>query len=267
MKNTFAQKIILIFCLFFLNASFSILAQSLNASYLAKVGSKQINAKDKQWTVGMILGAKTINSLFIYDYGIQVTRSISFGHRISLEANYRTSLPIFEQSFGSYLLNFKADIGSPIFGISYEWFPFKQAGGSNNLDRKFKYNFLRSLKIKAGTWFMKEPIYRFEINSSNELNGNTFNFTSGEIGWVKMGIETKKVQPFIGLGYDRFYVGKRINIAIDGGLFYQGKPMVSTSASNSNLLSLASTQSTKLQNYLVNFQIIPYLQVISRISF
>jgi hypothetical protein len=267
MKKIFVQKLILIFCLAFFTGSVSILAQSTNTSYVAKLGSKQTNDKDKQWTVGMILGAKTINSLFIYDYGLQVTKSISFGHRISLEANYRTSLPIFEQSFGSYLLNFKADIGSPIFGISYEWFPFKQAGGGNNIDRKGNYNFLRSLKVKAGTWFMKEPIYRFEINSANELNGSTFNFNSGEIGWVKMFIETKKVQPFIGLGYDRFYVGKRINIAIDGGLLYQGTPMVSTSASNSNLLSVATTQSTKLQNYLVNFQIIPYLQVISKISF
>jgi hypothetical protein len=222
------------------------------------------NLSNKNWSFGLIAGGKTIKSLFVYDYGVYVTKSLTVGQRIRLEGNYRTSGPLFEQKWGSYTMNMATNIGSPMGGLSYEWFPFVHASGKTPRFWKFKPNFFRSLKLKAGAWYVQDPVYNFEASLVDPVKWGSITFSPQEIGSVKTTISTQKIQPYIGIGYDRFYVGKRSNISLEGGLLYQGKPQVSMTATN--MLELTATQAPILQSNLGDYQIIPFVQVVYQIS-
>jgi hypothetical protein len=216
------------------------------------------------WSIGLLTGGKTIKSLFVYDYGITLTKSIAQGHRIRLEGNYRTSGPMFVQAWGRYKMNMQTEIGSPMGGISYEWFPFVTASGSTPTIWKFKPNFFKSLKLKAGAWYIKDPIYHFEASLIDPVKWGSITFTPQEIGSVKTTIQTEKIQPFIGIGYDRFYVGRSANFSLEGGVLYQGKPQVGMIATN--MLELTATQAPILQQNLGDYQLIPFVQVVFQVS-
>ena len=253
--------------------SFALQAQQIAnkpAAPTKKVDSLQINVKDYQWSIGFIFGGKTKKSPFVrdyerlsvYDFGVQVTKSIALGHRIRIEGTYRTSSD-FVQPWGQTFMNMKTDINTPIGGISYEWFPFVRAGAKAVSIWKFKPNFFHSLKIKAGAWYVNDPVYRFDASLVNAVKWGSIVFTTEEIGSVKTTIATEKIQPYVGLGYDRFYVGKRTNISLEGGLLYQGKPQVGMTATN--MLELTYTQAPKLQDNLGDYQIIPFAQILLQI--
>jgi hypothetical protein len=273
MKKTSPLKWSFILALAGMSFSFALQAQQIAnkpASPAKKVDSLQINVKDYQWSIGFIFGGKTKKSPFVrdyerlsvYDFGIQVTKSIALGHRIRIEGTYRTSSD-FVQPWGSTFMNMKTDINTPIGGISYEWFPFVRAGAKAVSIWKFKPNFFHSLKIKAGAWYVQDPIYRIEATLVDPVKwGNTV-FTNEEIGSVKLTVATEKIQPFLGLGYDRFYVGKRTNISLEGGLLYQGKPQVVMIASN--VVELTSIRAPVLQSNMSNFSIIPFAQILLQI--
>lgn len=265
MKKTSLKKMTLMLALVGMCLSFALQAQQSanNPTLIKKVDSLQINAKDYQWSLGLIAGGKTIKSLFVYDYGIQISKSIALGHRIRVEGNYRTSGPMFEQAWGSFYMNMKTDIGSLMGGISYEWFPFVYVGAQDVSFWKLKPNFFRSLKVKGGAWYVKDPTYRFDASLVDPVKFGTIIFTTEEIGSVKTTIATEKIQPYVGLGYDRFYVGKRTNISLEGGVLYQGKPQVGMTATN--MLKLTSTQAPKLQDNLGDYQIIPFAQILLQI--
>ena len=265
MKKTSPLKLTLMLALAAMSFSFALQAQQIanKPAPAKKLDSLQINAKDYQWSIGLIAGGKTIKSLFVYDYGIEISKSIGLGHRIRIEGNYRTSGPMFEQAWGSYYMNMKTEIGSPMGGISYEWFPFVHAGAKAVSFWKLKPNFFRSLKIKAGAWYVNDPVYRFDASLVNAVKWGSIIFTTEEIGSVKTTIATEKIQPYVGLGYDRFYVGKRTNISLEGGLLYQGKPKVGMTATN--MLELTYTQAPKLQDNLGDYQIIPFAQILLQI--
>jgi hypothetical protein len=249
--------------LYLLIAACSLHFSPLHAQKIA-TPSDSLRLSTSTWSLGLIAGGKTIKSLFVYDYGIFLTKSVSLGHRIRLEANYRTSGPMFEQAWGRYYMNMQTQIGSPMGGLSYEWFPFVNTSGKTPKFWKFKPNFFRSLKLKAGAWFIQDPIYHFEASLVDPVKWGSITFTPQEIGAVTTTIETQKFQPYIGLGYDRFYVGKKSNISLEGGLLYQGKPQVGMTATN--MLELTATQAPKLQDNLGDYQLIPFLQVVFQIS-
>ena len=237
---------------------------NLNAQKLSTTPSDSLRVPSSDWSFGVIAGGKTIKSLFVYDYGVFVTKSVSLGQRVRLEANYRTSGPMFEQKWGSYTMNMQTNIASPMGGISYEWFPFVNAAGKTPTFWKFKRDFFQSLKLKAGAWYIQDPIYKFDASLMDVVKWGSITFTPQEIGSVKTTIETQKIQPYIGLGYDRFYVGKKTNFSVEGGLLFQGKPQVAMSATN--MLELTSSQAPILQNNLGDYQLIPFLQVVFQIS-
>jgi len=237
---------------------------NLNAQKLSTTPIDSLRVPSSDWSFGVIAGGKTIKSLFVYDYGVFVTKSVSLGQRVRLEANYRTSGPMFEQRWGSYTMNMQTNIGSPMGGISYEWFPFVNAAGKTPTFWKFKPDFFQSLKLKAGVWYIQDPIYKFDASLVDPVKWGSITFTPQEIGSIKTTIETQKIQPYIGLGYDRFYVGKKNNFSVEGGLLFQGKPQVAMSATN--MLELTSSQAPILQNNLGDYQLIPFLQVVFQIS-
>jgi hypothetical protein len=232
--------------------------------FLTGVACAQNESKSSTLSVGIIAGGKTIKSLFVYDYGLFMTKSLALGHRIRLEGNYRTSGPMFVQAWGRYKMNMQTEISSPMGGISYEWFPFVTAAGSSPTIWKFKPNFFKSLKLKAGAWYIKDPIYHFEASLIDPVKWGSITFTPQEIGSVKTTIQTEKIQPYIGIGYDRFYVGRNANFSLEGGVLYQGKPQVGMIATN--MLELTATQAPILQQNLGDYQLIPFVQIVFQVS-
>jgi hypothetical protein len=256
MKN-YQAYFALIFCCFLL--PFTSFAQKSKKSN----SSPDSSLNKSQWSVGLIAGGKTIKSLFVYDYGISVSKSLSLGHRLRLEGNYRTSGPMFEQNWGRYAMNMKTQIGSPMGGISYEWFPFV-SNLSYIHNRYFKYaNFWQSIKLKAGFWYIQDPVYHFDASLVDPVTWGSITFNPEEIGSVTTTISTQQVQPYLGIGYDRFYTGKKTTISLEGGVLYQGKPQVGMTATN--MLELTATQAPILQNNLGDYQIIPFVQLVLQI--
>jgi hypothetical protein len=212
-----------------------------------------IYAQSTPWSIGFLAGGKTIKNLFVYDYGITFTESFAKGHRLGIEADYRTSGPMLEQYWGRYLMKMESNISSGMGGVNYQWFPFVAC------KREVKSNFLKSIKMKTGFWYVGNPVYEFSASLANPVTWGSITFTTEEVGSVATTITTQNIQPYLGLGYDRFYVGKRTNIVLEGGLLYQGKPQVKMLATN--MLEQSSEVAPILQNNLGDYQIIPFLQL------
>lgn len=210
-------------------------------------------AQSSPWSVGILTGGKTIKSLFVYDYGLTLTKSIANGHRVGVEVDYRTSGPLLEQKWGTYLMNMETNIGSPMGGLNYQWFPFVSSS------REVKSNLLKSLKLKAGAWYIHNPQYEFDASLADPVTWGSITFTTEEVGSVATTITTNKIQPYLGLGYDRFFVGKRMNVVLEGGILFQGKPQVTMIATN--MLEQTATIAPIFQRNLGDYQLIPFLQL------
>jgi len=210
-------------------------------------------AERSPYSIGFLVGGKTLKNLFVYDYGITFTDSFAKGQRVGIEFDYRTSGPMLEQLWGKYLMNMESNISSGMGGVNYQWFPFVSCS------REVKSNFLKSLKLKTGVWYVGNPVYEFSASLANPVKWGSITFTTEEVGSVATTITTQNFQPYLGLGYDRFYVGKRTNLVLEGGLLYQGKPQVTMTANN--MLEQSSTLAPILQNNLGDYQFIPFLQL------
>lgn len=210
-------------------------------------------AEYSPYSIGFLVGGKTLKNLFVYDYGITFTDSFAKGQRVGIEVDYRTSGPMLEQLWGKYLMNMESNISSGMGGVNYQWFPFVSCS------REVKSNFLKSLKLKTGVWYVGNPVYEFSASLANPVKWGSITFTTEEVGSVATTITTQNFQPYLGLGYDRFYVGKRTNLVLEGGLLYQGKPQVTMTANN--MLEQSSTLAPILQNNLGDYQFIPFLQL------
>jgi len=205
------------------------------------------------WSIGFIANVKARNNLFVYDFGITLTKSIAQGHRLGIEVEYRTAVPIFEQPWGRALMKMESNVSSGIGGVNYQWFPFVASS------REVKSRLLKSLKLKTGFWYVGNPVYEFKADLVNPITWGSTTFTADEMGSVFTTITTQNFQPYLGLGYDRFYVGKRTNIVLEGGMFYQGKAQVTMLATN--IISQTSEKGIVLQNNLEYYQLIPFLQL------
>lgn len=215
------------------------------------------NAQDSLWSVGPVAGFKAIKSLVIYDFGVQASRTISTGQRLRLEASYRTSAPNLKQNWGAIPMNMKSNIGSVMLGAGYEWFPYVKSGGRNSL--------LKSLKVIGGAWYLDKPAYDFDASLQNPLIWGDFTFSPEEIGSVATNIQTNKFQPYLGAGYDEFYLGKQISFSVNGGFLYQGKPEVTMVATN--MLKPTEESAPRLEQNLASYQFAPFIQLLLQYNF
>lgn len=218
---------------------------------------KEAEVQKQVWSLGSINGLKTIKSLFIYDLGLNLTRSLGEGQRVSLESSYRFSDPKLTQNWGRRSMNMKAEIGTFVVGASYEWFPFVWRRTSDS-------DFFQSLKVISGFWYVHNPVYSFDTSLAGSVQVGTFTFSPEEVGSVFTTITTHKIQPFLGLGYDPFYLGKKISFIVKGGGLYQGPPKVAMSAYN--MLTPTAGQASRFQSNLSDYQIIPFAQALIQIN-
>jgi hypothetical protein len=221
------------------------------------VPAKEVKGEKHDWSFGSINGLKTIKSLFIYDLGLNLTRSLGEGQRVSLESSYRFSDPKLAQSWGRRPMNMKAEIATFVVGASYEWFPFV-------LGKRGSSDFFQSLKVIGGFWYVHNPVYFFDTSLAESVQWDTLTFSIEEVGSVFTTITTNKVQPFLGVGYDPFYLYKKISFSLKGGALYQGQPKVAMTASN--MLAPTAGQASKFQSNLSDYQIIPFAQMSLQIN-
>lgn len=217
----------------------------------AKESKDTTATKEYKWSVGPVVGFKAIKSLAIYDIGVEAVRTVRKGERARLEISYRTASSSYEQNWGQYPMNMKTVIGSLVVGAAYDWFPFVRFGSDNDI--------LKSLKVSGGAWYVNKPDYNFTANLRDPLIWGQLTFSPEEIGMVSTTIKTNKVQPYLGLGYDQFYLGKNINFSINAGGLYQGKPMVSMMATN--MLKPTEESAARLEHNLSSYQFIPFVQL------
>jgi hypothetical protein len=90
-------------------------------------------------------------------------------------------------------------------------------------------------------------------------------FEQEEIGSVRTQITTKNFQPYLGLGIDPTNNRKRINLGIQGGILYQGKPTVNMQANN--MVRATVENAPVLEKELASFQFIPFFKVFTHINF
>jgi len=236
----------------YLVISLCLLQQMVSAQSFKSGLFSNKSEKGFRWSVGPVGGFKVIKSLVIYDSGIQLSHTLSTNQRVRIEASYRFAGDNLAQNWGSIPMNMKTDISTTMLGASYDWFPFV-----NNHQND---NFLKSLKVIGGVWYVTKPEYNFDVSLQDPLVWGTITFTTEEIGAVATTIKTNKVQPFLGLGYDSFYIANNINLSINGGILYQGKPQVTMVATN--MLKPTEESAARLEYNLTSYQFSPFVQLL-----
>jgi len=204
-----------------------------------------------KWSIAPVTGLKTIKSLVIYDFGLQIAYSFNSSQRLRLEGGYRTSAPNLIQNWGSRETNMKSNINSVTSGLSYEWFPMVSFGSDSKI--------LKQIKVFTGVSYLTNPVYAFDVSLTEAVSWGAITFTPEEVGSVATTITTNKTQPFIGLGYDTFNLGKKLSFGVNGGMLYQGKPQVTMVATN--MLKPTETQAERFESNLQVYQFSPFVQL------
>ncbi|SHJ06848.1 hypothetical protein SAMN04487911_11086 [Arenibacter nanhaiticus] len=230
------------------------IAQEQQIEAFQEVPIKDLQVSD--WSLGFVAGGKSIKNYTIYESGIQVAKSILDGHRLRVDLIYRSSNSGMEGQWGNRSLNLASDIRTLMAAFSYEWFPF--SANQNNP------NFFRSLKIRGGLWYVNDPKFFYDATLKDEVRWGELVFEQEEIGTVKTNIITNKVQPFLSLGYDPFYIGKKFNLIIEAGANYHGQPSVDMVATN--MLTPTSSQAPILENNIKEYQFMPFVQLVMQIN-
>lgn len=221
----------------------------------AKVNSfnNEVNKNGTKWALGAVASFKPVKSVLIYDLGVQASRSVTIGQRIRIEAGYRsTAGSDLVVKWGGVPLNIKTDVSSLVFGACYDWFPFVTSGNHGQ--------FLKAAKIFAGISYFSKPEYAFEAGLRNPYVFKDTAYTPEEVGVVLTTIKTNKIQPYLGIGYDQFYLVKNINFSFNAGVMYHGKPQVNMVATK--MLKPTEENAGKFEKNLESYQFMPLLQVL-----
>jgi hypothetical protein len=215
--------------------------------------NQKVEGKVDDWSIGAIASFKPIKTLLIYDIGVHLSRTVKKGQRMSIEAGYRSTYgSTFEQYFGNIPLSIKADISSLLVGARYDWFPFVASSTHGS--------FLESLKLFGGVLYFSRPEYVFEAGLKEAFVSGDYYFSPEDIGVVVTTIKTNKMQPYLGMGYDQFYAGKKINFSVNAGLMYHGKPQVNMTATK--MLKPTAENAGRLEKYFESYQFMPLVQLL-----
>jgi hypothetical protein len=196
-----------------------------------------------------VAGVTNFKNLFVYDFGMNLTKAISLNKKINISILCRTSAPILDQYWGSRAMVMNSDISSAIIYFRYDYFPF--------LNIK-KHRFIKNIKFTTGLQYLNNPNYSFSASLRDAVKWGQLTFTQEEVGWVKLLLKTNKLQPTIGIGYDNFFSNNQYSIGIDAGAVYNGYPKVEMTAHN--MLSQTVLSAHRLEYNLRSYSIIPYAQ-------
>jgi hypothetical protein len=209
-----------------------------------------VSDHNSDYAINSIAGVTNFKNLFVYDFGVNLTKAISEESKINFSLMYRTSAPILDQNWGRYAMVMKSSVGSAIVNFRYDIFPFIDVN---------KLKFLRNVKLTAGLQYVENPVYSFRASLRDAVKWGQLTFTQDEVGYVDLVLKTNQIQPTFGIGYDEFYLNKRISIGFDAGGVYNGYPNVEMRAHN--MLEQTVNNAPRLQYNLRSYNVIPYLQL------
>jgi len=210
----------------------------------------KIKPQRSNYAINSIAGVTNFKNLFVYDFGVNLTKSISDESKINVSLMYRTSAPILNQLWGNYPMVMHSTIGSGVINFRYDYFPF--------LDIK-KHKLFRNIKLTAGLQYVENPVYSFRASLRDAVKWGQLTFTQDEVGYVDLVLKTNQLQPTLGIGYDEFFLNNKLSFGFDAGGVYNGYPTVTMDAHN--MLEQTVKSAPRLQYNLRSYNVIPYLQL------
>lgn len=210
----------------------------------------KIKPQRSNYAINSIAGVTNFKNLFVYDFGVNLTKAISDESKINVSLMYRTSAPILDQRWGSYPMVMHSTIGSGVINFRYDYFPF--------LDIK-KHKLFRNIKLTAGLQYVENPVYSFRASLRDAVKWGQLTFTQDEVGYVDLVLKTNQLQPTLGIGYDEFFLNNKLSFGFDAGGVYNGYPLVDMKAHN--MLQQTVNNAPRLQYNLRSYNVIPYLQL------
>jgi hypothetical protein len=202
-----------------------------------------------KFAINSVAGVTNFKNLLVYDFGINVSKAISGKSKINFSLLYRTSAPILNQNWGKYPMVMNSDISSGILNFRYDYFPFLEIE---------KYKILRKVKLTGGVQYVENPNYSFKASLRDAVKWGQLTFSQEEVGWVDLNLKTNKLQPTLGIGYDGFFIDKKLTFGFDAGGVYSGYPIVKMLAHN--MLEQTVNNAPRLEYNLRSYSVIPYLQ-------
>lgn len=210
---------------------------------------KGVDSVRSIFAINSVAGVTNFKNLLVYDFGINLSKAISDKSKINLSLLYRTSAPVLYQNWGRYPMVMNSDISSGIINFRYDFFPF--------LDIE-KYKIFRKVKLTAGLQYVENPNYSFKASLRDAVKWGQLTFSQEEVGWVDLTLKTNKLQPTLGIGYDGFFITKKLTFGFDAGGVYSGYPIVKMLAHN--MLEQTVDNAPRLEYNLRSYNVIPYLQ-------
>ncbi|MFN7312737.1 MAG: hypothetical protein ACK5UI_04570 [Bacteroidota bacterium] len=122
------------------------------------------------------------------------------------------------------------------------------------------YPFKRGFNIKAGVSYTQFNTALDVMPLSNYEYGNLI-FMPENIGSIHVDVTTSKWQPYLGLGFGRYYPKNRFNVGLDIGCFYQGSPDVKLKANKALSPTQNESNQSILNNALSQFMFYPYMNL------
>ena len=210
----------------------------------------KIKPQRSNYAINSIAGVTNFKNLFVYDFGVNLTKVISDESKINFSVMYRTSAPILDQNWGNYPMVMHSTIGSGVINFRYDYFPL--------IDIE-KFKILRNIKITAGLQYVENPVYSFRASLRDAVKWGQLTFTQDEVGYVDLVLKTNQLQPTLGIGYDEFFLNNKLSFGFDAGGVYNGYPIVTMDAHN--MLEQTVKSAPRLQYNLRSYNVIPYVQL------
>ncbi|CCH53503.1 hypothetical protein BN8_02602 [Fibrisoma limi BUZ 3] len=84
----------------------------------------------------------------------------------------------------------------------------------------------RSFFVAAGAGYTWHPALRFVLTAENTVNFGGLVMTAEDVGTIRAGLRWKPVVAYLGTGFGRIIPHKRLNVGVELGVYYLGKPSV-----------------------------------------
>lgn len=180
--------------------------------------------------------------------GLFYNHTLSRNHRLSARAGgqylaYRKPIRI-ATAPDSYL-NIDPDFVIGTAQVGLKWHPFKRS----------------SLFVAAGAGYTWHPGVRLIITASDKLNLGGLELTPEDVGRVDLAVRWHPVVGYVGWGFGRTIPRRRINVGMELGVFYLGRPTVQLAYEGFLETTNLSEQVPVVERNLSNYRYLPSLSL------
>ena len=189
-------------------------------------------------------------------FGFSIQRQVSAKLALGVSGNSLNASTKLFHYFAGKIIKTKASTNSLQAEAFVKWFPLgEDYFGDYERNRLF---------LRAGAALRQDPSYSGSTSFWDKFEFGDFVLTPDQIGTVDMLITTKKIQPFVGLGYS-IINSYRFNISAEAGSFYHGTPAMKVTASG--ILQSNAMNEAQLNEIVSTVKFLPYLRIEAGIKF